>query len=635
MCGIAGLFTPDGRPDTDALESMSSRLIHRGPDDSGLYLDGPVGLAHRRLSIIDLETGRQPIFNETGDVAVVFNGEIYNYERLRRSLSDAGHVFSTDTDTEVLVHSYEEEGISFVEQLEGMFSFALWDGKKERLVLARDRLGIKPLVFARDGDRLAFSSELPAILESGVPHGGVNREALARYFALGHVSAPRTAFQNVEKLRPGEMVVAGEGSFDRRKYYRVVPDRRAPSVDRAARELRNRVTNSVEQRLQSDVPLGAFLSGGIDSSIIVGAMSQLTEEPIQTFTVGFTESTYDESWAAREVAEYHDTDHHEFEMRPSDLRRMIPEVLPRLGEPFADPSLLPTFAVSQATSDEVKVALSGDGADELFAGYDRYRAEYLSKYYRALPRSVRRKAVEPVIDLLPATRENRVGTALYQAQWVASRASTSNPVSRHSNWLRAPEGRAIDGVAGRDLTVVAQHEMVEAYTEYFAAEGPDDVFTRMQTIDVARSLPDQILHKVDLASMYNSLEVRVPFLDHRVVEYALGLPTRQKITARRRKRILKRAFGDLLPQSILERDKQGFDMPIGTWLRRDFADDFRDAVRGPSIGLLDSDVVMEVFEEHAAKRRNHAKFLWSVYVYKKWLARMQRQNVLDGELVTV
>lgn len=629
MCGITGLFRAGNTPKTQMLERMSACLTHRGPDDDGVYCDGPVGLAHRRLSIIDLSTGHQPIFNEDETVAVVFNGEIYNYTSLRNSLSSVGHDFTTETDTEVLVHLYEEHGPSFVEKLEGMFAFALWDSKKERLVLARDRMGIKPLLLASDDDTVAFASELPALLEADVDHGGLDREAIAQYFAFGFVPATRTAFQNITKLRPGELAVVSDDGIHRESFYSPSVSPREPGLDVAATELRRRVEKSVRKRLQSDVPLGAFLSGGIDSSIVVGTMAQLSDEPVKTFTVGFDEDLFDESWAAREVADYHDTDHHEFTVSPDDVRELIPEVIGRLGEPFADQSLLPTYVVSRETSRNVKVALSGDGADELFAGYSKYRGEFYSQYYRAIPRPLRRHVIEPGIQSLPASRTNAVGEFSRKAQKFL-RGGESNLTARHLEWLRFPDARTtpvfedISPVDEGRETLVAQHRDVESWLP----SERSDALSRMQAVDTRFGLPNQMLHKVDTASMYNSLEVRVPFLDTDVVEYAMSLPTSYKITPRTQKRVLTRAFEDRLPQSILERDKQGFDMPIGEWFKNDLATEFLETLRTVDTDLLDADAVREVYDKHCTGRREHGKFLWSVYVFLNWLDRMRSEGVL-------
>lgn len=632
MCGIAGVFDPRATPAAATLEAMNDCIDHRGPDESGLYRDGPVGFAHRRLSIIDLQTGRQPIFNEDGTVAVIFNGELYNYKSLRESLVDAGHRFTTETDTETLVHAYEEYGIEFLDHLEGMFAFALWDGERERLVLARDPMGIKPLVLADDGERIAFGSELPSVLAAGIDHGGLDETALAQYFALGHVPAPRTAFENVTKLKPGEFAVVSDGDVRREQFYRFSVSSRAPPFEAASRRLRSLLEDAVRERLQSDVPLGAFLSGGIDSSVLVGIMATLSDEPVNTFTIGFDQSHFDESWAAREVAEYHGTDHHEFTMSPDDVQELIPEVLGRLGEPFADQSLLPSYLVSRESSRHLKVALSGDGADELFAGYDKYLVEFYSSYYRALPRSFR-SVIDAAVNALPASRGDKYSELLYQAQWFVNRSTPPEVSERHFELMRILDERTADAFDGVDPFAAGQRDLSIQHANLDTGDDSRDALTRIQAVDARYSLPNQMLTKMDLASMYNSLEVRVPFLDTEVVEYTLSLPTDYKITHRNRKRILTHACEDLLPEPILNRDKQGFEMPIGEWLRTDLADDFLEMLETADLGVLNDDAVRAIFEEHAAGRREHGKFLWSVYVFKQWANRMVEQGVLEPSRV--
>lgn len=631
MCGIAGIFDGSGAVDADALETVNAALTHRGPDDAGTFFDGPVGLAHRRLSIIDPEGGTQPLFNEDGSVAVVFNGEIYNHRTVRTDLVDAGHRFETDADTEVLVHAYEEYGLAFLDRLEGMFAFALWDGDAERLLLARDPMGIKPLFVANDGDAIAFASELSAILESSIDPGALRREAIAQYFAFGFVPAPLTAFTDVSRLRPGERALVTADGIERERYATPTIQSRNPSMATAASGVRERVETAVEDRLMSDVPLGAFLSGGIDSSIIVGVMAELLGEPVKTFTVGFEEGLFDESWAAQEVAEYHDTDHTTVTVTPDTVRETVPEVLDRLGEPFADPSLIPTSVVARETSRDVKIALSGDGADELFAGYEKYRGEYLSHYYRAVPSPVRTSLLEPAVNALPASRGDGVGEFARKLKKF-TRGGDPDLVTRHRDWLRLPDDRAVEGVADLDPMAVASESLAHEHEDAAALlpRNRQDDLSRMLAVDTRYVLPNQMLRKVDRASMYNSLEVRVPFLDVDVVEHALSLPIGQKISTRERKRVLKRAFEDILPESILKRDKQGFDMPIGEWLKGPLADEFQRLVRTVEDPYLDGSETLSIHEEHCTGRRDHEKFCWNVYVYLRWIRRMREQGILHG-----
>ncbi|WP_225306819.1 MULTISPECIES: asparagine synthase (glutamine-hydrolyzing) [Haloarcula] len=629
MCGICGQYVRSGSPETDVLERMNDCQCHRGPDDDGVFRDGSVGLAHRRLSIIDPENGGQPIHNEDGTVTVIFNGEIYNYGALKERLTSAGHRFTTQTDTEVLVHLYEEEGPSFVDELDGMFAFALWDSERERLLLARDPMGIKPLVLAETDDKLAFASELPSLFESDIDLGGIDRDALAQYFAFGYIPAPKTAFRNVSKVRPGERILISDDGIDRDKYHEPSITPRDPDIDTAASHLRSLVESAVEKRLMADVDLGAFLSGGIDSTIIVGTMAQLLDDPVKTFTVGFNQDRFDESWAAREVASFHDTDHHEITLTANDVRESVPDVLNKLGEPFADPALMPSYAVSRATRNNVKVALSGDGADELFAGYDKYRVESLSKYYRALPAQIRKYAVEPAVNALPASRGTAVGDAVYKGQWFINRSGERSVPERHFDLMRVSDDQAIQSVTNVDPIEAGQTALRTQHAAISPELADRESLARIQAVDTRLSLPDQMLTKVDQASMYNSLEVRVPFLDTDVVEYALSLPTDHKLTGRDRKRVLKRAFDDVLPESILQRNKHGFDMPIGEWFKHELADEFVSMVRATDLGILDTAAILELFDEHLDGNHDHSRFLWTVYVFKHWAVRMQEQGVLE------
>lgn len=628
MCGIAGLLGGNSI-NAETLDAMGQTLSHRGPDEYGIYQIGELGLVHRRLSIIDLETGRQPIFNEDESICVSFNGEIYNYNSLRKTLSSSGHTFTTNTDTEVLVHLYEEHGPSFIDKLDGMFAFALWDSNKNQLLLARDPFGIKPLLLASDGDRIAFGSELPPLLESGVDHGGIHQQSIQQYFSLGYIPAPNTVFKNIRKLEPGESIVISNGGIENRQFYTPSIKSRDVSFEEAATELKTRVEDAIEKRLMSDVPLGAFLSGGIDSSIVVGTMADLTDDPVKTFTIGYEESLFDESWAAQEVAEYHATDHTEYTVKPDDVRDAIPDVLDRLGEPFADQSIIPTYVLSRETSNDVKVALSGDGADELFSGYSRYRGEYYSQYYRMLPSFVRKSGLEPAIEGLDASRDGSWGEFVRKLQKFTRGGIVDIP-NRHFEWARIADDDALDSLgklkpseSGRKI-LRQQHKNAQVYLP----EDRQDAMSRIQAVDAHLGLPNQILHKTDRASMFNSLEVRVPFLDTDIVEYAMSLPTEYKITPRKQKHVLKRAFDDVLPDQILERSKQGFDMPIGKWFKHELAEEFMRTLSELDTTLIDTDAVINRFAEHKNGRREHGKFLWSVYVFARWHNRMKKKNII-------
>jgi asparagine synthase (glutamine-hydrolysing) len=416
---------------------------------------------------------------------------------------------------------------------------------------------------------------------------------------------------------------------DRTRFYTPSIDANDLSFEQAAHGLRRRVEAAVEKRLMSDVPLGAFLSGGIDSSIVVGTMAGLSDDPVKTFTVGFEESLFDESWAAREVAEHHGTDHTEYTVTAEAVRDAIPAVLDELGEPFADQSLVPTYVVARETSRDVTVALSGDGADELFAGYDRYRGEYYSRHYRLLPRVARTRLIEPAVAALDSSRADRRGEAVRKLKKFV-RGGVTDVADRHLEWARISDDgadRAFPGLAPADVGREVLRREHECADSLLPARHRDDM-SRILAVDTRFGLPNQILQKTDLASMYNSLEVRVPFLDTAVVEYALSLPTSYKITPRRQKRVLKRAFDDVLPPSILDRGKQGFDMPIGEWFKHELATEFTETVRSLDTGLVDSEEVLGLFHDHRSGAEERGKFLWSVYVFAQWYTRMERAGVI-------
>lgn len=629
MCGISGIYSPVDQPSHSVLKRMNKCIEHRGPDEEGYFLEEPVGLAHRRLSIIAIQSGQQPIFNEDESVVIVFNGEIYNHATLRESLVQNGHHFSTDSDTEVIVHLYEEMGIEFLDQLEGMFALALWDRDTERLLLARDPMGIKPLFIGDDGGNVSFGSELPSLLTSPMNPGALNETAISQYFALGYIPAPNTIFENIRSLRPGELITLKDGELETRRFPTNAIQPQDVSFDTATSELRERMTTAVEKRLMSEVPLGAFLSGGIDSTIIVGLMSKLSSDPVRTFSIQFDEGLFDESSFARTAAKFHNTEHHEFTVSPTTIRETIPEVLFKLGQPFGDPSLLPTYVVSNRSSDEVTVALSGDGADELFGGYNRYIGEHYSSYYRKIPRRIRTSLIKPAVESLPATRSNEFGELIRKVQrFVATNADET--AKRHFQLVRRSDESINEVYAGfdpeSDGVAVLRHAHSDALEVLPSAR--QDSLSRILAVDTRFGLPNQMLQKVDTASMLNSLEVRVPFLDRSVVNYALSLPIEYKISRHSRKRVLKAAFDDLLPDPILNREKQGFDMPIGEWFKSGLANEFEDSINGLQTELLDSQRILEIHQEHVRGSRDYEQFLWNAFVFAKWEQKMRVEGLL-------
>lgn len=640
MCGICGIYerNPAKAVARDDLRRMLARLRHRGPDDAGTFIRGDkaaesgspptsgprnIGLGMTRLSIIDVLGGRQPMANEDGSVWLVFNGEVYNFRELRRELADRGHAFRSRADTEVVVHLYEELGEQCVERLRGMFAFALWDERAEQLLLARDRLGKKPLVYYDDGSRIIFASELQALLEApGVPRA-LLPQALDLYLTYQYVPAPLTIFDGVRKLPPAHCLVASKDGARVERYWDLpAAVGGAPLPRDAAAELRERLDEAVRMRLVSDVPLGAFLSGGIDSSIVVGLMARHMREPVKTFSIGFGQPKYDELAYARIAAERFRTDHHEFVVEPKAIE-VLPLLVRHYGEPFADSSAIPTYYLAQKTREHVTVALSGDGGDEGFGGYERYVAMALSARYDALPRPLR----------------SAVGSL---ARALFGRAATAEPKTRGRRLRRFAEGLSLPQVE-RYVQWIAYFKQADKgtlYTEEFAsklcghdassylaaefAKAPDlDAAAATARVDAATYLPNDILTKVDIASMANSLEVRCPFLDHEVIGFGLSLPTRLKLgwLGVATKKLLRDAFADLLPPEIRTRDKMGFGVPIAHWLRGELRDYARDVLLSPEClgrGYFRPETIRRLLDEHQASHTDHADRLWALLVLELW-----------------
>ena len=625
MCGIVGniLARADRRPDPAVLQRMNERLAHRGPDDEGILVQGPAGLAMRRLKIIDLATGHQPMAGEGRRVWVVFNGEIYNYRELGANLAARGHTFTTRSDTEVIVHGYEDRGLASLDDLEGMFAFAIWDAPARTLVLARDRLGIKPLYYAVLPDQIVFASELRALVEHPAVERTLDLTALSRYLAHEYVPAPHSIFRGVRKLAAGHWLTYSDGRVKVEPYWdvRFQGDRAMGEAD-AVEALRAVLDLSVRQHLVSDVPLGVFLSGGIDSSAVAALAARHLPGRLKTFSIGFEDPSFDETAYARSVARGLDADHHEEILGPRaalDLVARLPELL---DEPLGDASLLPTFLLSRFTRRSVTVALSGDGGDELFAGYPTYQAHRLARALELVPRWVRQRLVRPVVERLPVSLDDlsfdfRLKRFLEGMDFA--------PVERHAAWLGAftpAEQRALftsDALARMEMepSYAAFHEML---THAPSASGLE----RMLYLDLKGYLGEGVLTKVDRASMVCSLEVRLPLLDRRVVELAASLPMRLKLRGLTTKYVLKRALSGVLPRAILERRKKGFGVPLARWFRADLAPLLRDACAPDVVcraGLFRPEAVERLIGEHAAGRRDHRKKLYTLLAFQLWASR--------------
>ncbi|MBT6154308.1 MAG: asparagine synthase (glutamine-hydrolyzing) [Planctomycetaceae bacterium] len=644
MCGIAGAcWTSHAEPLSETvLERMISAIRHRGPDDSGMYFSAADGsgaakpqaaLGHRRLSIIDLDSGHQPLANEDKTVWIAFNGEIYNYRELRQQLQAGGHHFRTETDTETIVHLYEDHGVDCVKHLRGMFAFALWDEKKGMLLLARDRLGQKPLFYRRESNRLLFGSELKSLLEvPGAPRE-LDIEAVDNFLTYQYVPHPQCILKGYNKLPPAHRAVYNNGALTVERYWTppypadVANDNQDTfSADEAARfspsqwqtQLRETLTEAVELRMRSDVPLGAFLSGGIDSTIIVGLMQQLSPRPVQTYSIGFSIPQFDERTFAREAAEMLGTEHHEQVVTPDAL-----EILPRLiwhyDEPFADSSAIPTMALSAMTRKNVTVALSGDGGDELFAGYDRYQAVRLAARSDRLPGPLRALLTANIWQKLPASVDQK---SFRRRLKRFLGALGEPPERRYLRWIAIFDPQRLKQLYSDDFrTRLNGHDSADMILKAYAACPNRDIVTRTTATDVETYLPCDILTKVDIASMSVGLECRSPFLDHRVVELAARMPIELKQHRGRGKQILTDTFADLLPSSIQTRKKMGFGVPLDHWFRdelRPLLDETILSKRAAERGMFDTRQVRRLVDEHVTRRWDHSYRLWSLLVLEMW-----------------
>jgi asparagine synthase (glutamine-hydrolysing) len=623
MCGICGHLDAQAvAPDAAArVRAMMNALAHRGPDWAGFVTDGPVALGHRRLSIIDLRPeAHQPMHNEDGTVALVANGEIYNFRALRAELEGRGHRFRSRSDSEVIVHLYEEAGDACLARLRGMFAFALWDGRRRRLLLARDRAGKKPLYWAARDGRFWFASELAALVGALPWRPEVDLDAIDQYLTLQYVPAPRTAFVGVHKLPAAHCLTVEAGGAPRvRRWWRLhfVPGPPI-SLDDAAAEARALVEEAVALREVADVPVGAFLSGGIDSSTVVALLARRSSRPVQTFCVDRPAGDGGEAAFARLVARRYGTEHHELTIRPH-MVSILPRLVARYGEPFADPSALPTFYVSELARRHVTVVLSGDGGDELFGGYHRYRLEEAARRVGALPWPLPR-LVEALLARLP-------GALLRPAREFAAHQRGA-PAARYLFFLAHFTRRDKERLVGPALIERARHDAVaREFTRILAASDARDAVNRLLDLDVQTYLPDDILTKVDIASMAHALEVRAPFVDHVLVETVARFEGRLKLRGMTGKRLLRHAVRDLVPAAILARRKKGFGLPLDRWMREELAELSHDLLtdgRARARGLVDGAQVRRLLDEHRAGV-SHGQRLWNLTVLELWF-----RELVDG-----
>ncbi len=615
MCGICGIYNAQSREpiSSDLIEQMTRLIAHRGPDDKGAYIDGPVGLGFARLSIIDLSGGHQPMCNETGDIWIVFNGEIWNYKTLRAELLEKGHQFRTNCDTETIVHAYEEYGVDCVARLHGMFGFAIWDGPRQRLLLARDRAGKKPLYYTRvDGD-LLFASEIKSLL----CHPRVKREAdtqaLADFLSVRYVPAPATLFKNIYKLLPGHWLLYENGSLHEECYwdYTFGPTEHHSEAE-YLQGIRDHVHRAVEERMMADVPVGAMLSGGVDSSIISGIMSTLTSHKVKTFSVGFDQPEYSELPYAKLVADHFKTEHHELVVQSSDLTDYWPLLTWHRDEPVSEPSDLGVYLVSKLARQHVKVVLSGEGGDELFAGYPKYVVDWLASYYHVIPASIRDNVIQSLLDRLPY-RMRKLKTA-------ARNLSQPAP-QRWMNWFGIFNGSLKEQLLSTQTKADIDLDASRVFQTWLQKNPQRDDLSSMLYLDTKIWLPDNLLMKGDKMTMAASLEARIPLLDDKLTEYAASIPSHLKIKSFRAKYMLKQAFADFLPETILTRKKMGFNVPTGVWFRegqRGIITKLLLSERTRSRGYFNDAFIAQMVHDHMEGKTNYQAQLFTLASLELW-----------------
>ena len=634
MCGIAGFI---GQGDEAILRRMTDSLKRRGPDDQGFFAKdgaghGPepysVGLGHRRLSIIDVSGGGQPIYNEDKTIVVVFNGEIYNFQKLREELSSLGHKFYTKTDTEILVHLYEESGEDFLKKLNGMFALALWDDKRGKLILARDRLGEKPLHYAVFGQTIIFGSEIKAILEHPLAGREIDFFALAKYLTYEYVPAPQTIFKNIYKLEPGEYAVYENNLLTKNKYWEVdfSSKFKVKSSKLAEREiiesLETELERAVKERLVADVPLGVWLSGGLDSTSIAYFAQKNSFRPIKTFSIGFSEPSFDESKYARQAASFLGTEHQEKIIEARDCLELIPQITDFLDEPMADGSIVPTFLLAKFTRETVKVTLGGDGGDELFMGYPTFQAHQLAKFYGKLPLFLRNKIIAPLVGSLPASLNN-ISFDFKLKRFISGFEYPAE--IRNQIWLGSFRPDDFKNIFTPEVyRGLRPQDIFEDIVKHSAALAGEPLENRLIYLYLKHYLQDDILVKTDRASMAVGLETRAPFLDHRLVELVNSLPASMKLKGWTTKYVFKKMMTDKLPKDIVERPKKGFGMPIGRWLKkelRDFALQLFAPEKIAKEGIFNPVFITQLLNEHLSGKKDNRKPLWTLMVFEMWLEK--------------
>jgi asparagine synthase (glutamine-hydrolysing) len=624
MCGIVGFVNANSRPASrEILERMNRCIVHRGPDEDGFFVNESVALAMRRLAIIDLAGGQQPIFNQDRTSVIVFNGEIYNFQELKKDLESRGHEFYTNSDTEVIVHLYDQYGADCVQHLRGMFAFAIWDFRDRSLFLARDRVGKKPLLYAhRPSGDLIFGSEFTALLSHGEVPREVDFEALDNYLSYLCVPAPLTGFKQIRKLEPGHWLRWKDGTLETKRYWSPDFSKKIKISDEEAIEETTRVLReATKMRLISEVPLGAFLSGGVDSSCVVALMAEESSTPVKTFSIGFEEQDYSELKYAKRVAEYLGAEYNEFIVRPNALD-VLPLLVEHYGEPYADPSAIPTYYVSRETRKYVTVALNGDGGDESFVGYERHVAMKFAETYHKLPRALRTRLIEPSITAIPSPTNFRNRFVRFQR---FLRAASMPKAERYFLWLSTFDGAAKAELYTEDLKQrTTGSNPLEFFSKYISHSNGKGIVDTVLLTDLMNYLPNDLLVKVDIASMANSLEARSPFLDHKVIEFAASLPENVKQQGRDTKSLLKKVAARLVPRDVIYRQKMGFGVPLKYWLGNELQGFTREVLlseKAQKRGLFDARTVERLIDEQRRDVKDNSWKIWTLLMLELWFQR--------------
>ncbi|MBK6750921.1 MAG: asparagine synthase (glutamine-hydrolyzing) [Pyrinomonadaceae bacterium] len=621
MCGIAGFVNKGSRAaDRGVLEAMNLAIEHRGPDDDGFYVHENVGLAMRRLAIIDLASGKQPIHNADRTKWIVFNGEIYNYQELRQGLEERGHKFYTKSDTEAIIHLYDEYGVDCLQHLRGMFAIAIWDQTEKTLFLARDRVGKKPILYSHqaNGD-LIFGSEFRAMLQHPSITREVDYEAIDSYLSYLCVPAPQTAFKQIRKLEPGHWLKWKSGEIETRRYWLPNFSKKIKITEEEAIVETTRILReSTKMRMISEVPLGAFLSGGVDSSAVVALMAQESSTPVKTFSIGFEEQDFSELKYAKRVAEHVGAEYNEFIVRPNAVD-VIPTLVDHYGEPYADSSAIPTYYVSKETRKHVTVALNGDGGDESFAGYERYMAMEIAEVYKKIPKPLRRAFIEAPINFLPSSELKKTRIRDVQRFLTSANEEMSE---RYFRWMSVfkPAFKPLVYTSAFSEQIASNDAFELMDKWYMSSTGLGSVDATLLT-DQMTYLPNDLLVKVDIASMANSLEARSPFLDHKLIEFAASLPEGQKMSRFRPKSLLKKVAARLVPSDVVYRRKMGFGVPIGRWLRGYMKDYMIENLLSEKLsnrGLFERKAIKKMIDEHLSGQTDYATPLWSLLMLELW-----------------